>query len=1064
MLSSKTIEAVKDLAIQDVLEKYLPDLKKKGAGYNAKSPFTDEKTGSFQVSPAKNCWKCFSTGKGGAGSISFVMEKEQISFVEAIKSIAEKFNVLIEYDESDRGKKYQEKQERVNSLANINAAALEFFQKNYGKVDDKFKRASSEMVEKFNLGFAPNDWGLLRDYLLNQGFSNTQMENAGLIKKGEKGYYDFFRGRVIFPIQDIQGKIIGFSGRLAVDGSEKDVKCINSKDTDAYDKSSSLLGLFQAKNELIKTGAAIKVEGNYDVTSMHQTGFLNTVGTLGTAFTEEHAKLVKKFCKTLILAVDNDKAGLKSIEKDTKIALTAGLNVELFIPPTEGHDPDDWCKNLGYDEAQAKSEFKASCIDAIDYLDDFYFKDADTTVKENAAEQQLVDLLTCISDATLRNKYVAKFVKTRKLNKAHIEKSISISLTEKKGDDPEVNGGTKLPGYLTAEDLEDWNEFGFFEDRKTATVGYYFPSQGSKPERVSNFIMKPLFLVFGMQESKRLVEIQNHKERKIIELSDSALVSKMEFDKITTRYGNYWFHGMPKHFQRVKVKLLERFPFCVEIRTLGWNPKGFFAFSNGIVMNNAFKEVDTFGIVDFESEKYFLPAFSSIYKDMPSEDDFYKNDRKFIYKTNKKNPINFQSWAAQFYNVYKDNYNGAFAILYSVATLFSDYIFSINNDFPMLFMFGLPRTGKTTCAWSLSRVFKPDASPFDLNAGTIVAFQRILSGSRNTVVHLDEYQNDLDEKKFQNLKGIYNRNAAEKGKLSRDNRTESTEINNTAVISGQYLPTRDGNSLFTRSILLNFSKLAQDFTADENKLYNDLSQMEKQGLSFLIVEVLRFRSLIEEEFNEAQIRIVSQLKDELQDEIQDGRVLKNFAVLIACMKVLDEKLKFPFSFDFFYKKSKEMIIAQSQQIQESDQLAEFFKMIEFLSFQHQIHIDEDYKVEIVYDLKIGRKDKAQSLSWKRPKKLLFINFTKVIPLYKENVRKQGESPLREQDLISYLKSHKAFVGAVAVCNFKGKKTSAYALDFDMLGISLKGFDDNEIKESSEIPNPVIEGAQEDLPF
>jgi DNA primase len=1044
MLASKTIDSVKDLALAEVLQKYI-EIKKQGSGYSGKSPFTDEKSGSFMVSPAKNIWKCFSTGIGGNGCISFVMEYKKFSFIEAIVDIAEKCGIVVEYDESDRAKKQFLKKEKVQELNNINQEALNYFIENNHLLEQEFKRASDEISDKFNLGFAPLEWQGIHAYLLKKGFSNQQMEEAGLIKKSEKGFYDIFRGRVIFPIYDYNGKVLGFSGRLAVSpekAGEKAIKVINSKETDAYSKSNSLLGIFQAKKAITENDEAILVEGNYDVTSLHSVGMENTIGSLGTAFTEEQLKLIKRYTKNICFAVDNDKAGLAKIEKNTKLSLLNGFNVMLFIPEIEGQDPDDLVKSKNWEKNEFKEYYKANRIESIVYLANDYFKNCETNIDEAKAEQKLVDLLVCVADAPLRNKYVKKFAASHGIDKATVEKSISISLTEKKNQEAEENPNgttkTKLPSYLSPEDFADWSEYGFYQDKKKNTIGYYFPSQGHTPERVSNFTMKPLFQVKGQADSKRFIEIENPVKKAIIELPNKAIVGQQFFEEIITNEGNFWFTGTKKHFQRLKIKLLSQFPFCTEIRTLGWHYEGFFSFANGVVIDGGFKEVNSMGIVEKGDDKYFLPAFSSIYKDAQAEDDFYENDRKFIFKSN---GTTFEKWAEKFNNVYKDNHNGMIAVSFTIATLFSDYIFAQNNDFPILFMFGQPRTGKTTCARSVSRIFKADSTPFNLNQGTVIGFQRRLARARNVIEHLDEYQNDLDEKRFQSLKGIYDRTGHEKGLMTRDNRTESVKINAAVVISGQHLPTRDGNSLFTRSIMLQYTKMQQEFKHSEVKEFNELGDLESEGLSQVILDILKFRSLIEDKFNTVQFEIGSIMKDELNSEIADGRVMKNYVVLLTCVKILEDSLKFPFTYEEFYKVAKEMILVQSTQIQESDQLAEFFKQLEFLSLQHMISVENDYKIsQGIYDLKTGRGAKAELLQFKKPKNVLYLKFAKVFPLYKESVRRQGSNGLDEQTILNYMKAHKSFLGSIAVIDFNGQKTSAYAFDFDLLNISLLGIE------------------------
>ena len=215
MLSRATIDAVNDLDLVQVIGKYV-ELKKSGASYKGKSPFSEEKTGSFFVSPAKSCWKCFSSGKGGASSISFVMEKEGMSYPEAVKEIANQHGIAIEFDDAERSQKYAEKQERVKNLNEVNVLALEYFtqEAHISAIPVEKLRATPAMYEKFALGYAPDSFDGLLKFLKAKGISEEMILKAGLAKKSEKGkVYDFFRGRIMFPIFTESGKIIGFSGR-----------------------------------------------------------------------------------------------------------------------------------------------------------------------------------------------------------------------------------------------------------------------------------------------------------------------------------------------------------------------------------------------------------------------------------------------------------------------------------------------------------------------------------------------------------------------------------------------------------------------------------------------------------------------------------------------------------------------------------------------------------------------------------------------------------------------------------------------------------------------------------
>jgi DNA primase len=1083
MLSQSTIDQVNDLPLDQVISKYVA-LKKQGSQLTGKSPFTEEKTGSFQVSMSKGCWKCFSSGKGGGNGISFVMEKTGATFVEAIKELAQDHGIALEYNDSEKSKAYLARAEKVRTITDINSAALEYFISNTKEIPQEKRRANETMYDRFSLGYAPNEWAGLMNHLLSKGYSQDQLIRAGLIVKSEDGKkcFDFFRGRIVFPIFSASGKVLGFSGRNIIDKKNPDdreiTKVINSKETDAYNKSNSILGIYQAKAAIIQMGFACLVEGNFDVTSLHQVGMENTIAPLGTAFTKEQAKIIRKFTDTIALFIDNDKAGRKDIEKNTIMLLENGFKVYLFIPINDeedsiktendpdhkGLDPDDYIQKNDWTGISFLDHFNETKRDAIEYLTDQYFKNAKSVVAISTAETNLTKLLSYISDAALRNSYIKHFAKSHKIERASVEKAVSVEISIRNNNPLEDPNEKKhrLPSHLKEEDQDNFKEHGFYEDHIKEKIGYYFPAQGVGFERISNFTIKPFFQIRKTENSKRIVELKNPYGSKVIEISNKAFVSAPMFEEIVMNYGNYNFTGSKKQYQRIRTKLLDQFPICDEITTLGWQSKGFYAFANGIVDGN-FRKVDDYGICHYGDEQFFLPAFSKIYKDAQEEDDMYEADRFFQYKPS---GITMAQWTAKMIRVHGEN--GMWSALHVIASIYRDFIFSINNYFPILFNFGLPQTGKSTCARSVNSIFFGQQAAFLLPSGTPVSFNRRLARVKNAVVWFDEYTNNIDERRFQSLKGSYDGTGHEKGVMSNDNKTIATKINSAPVISGQFLPTRDGNSLFTRCMILYFTVKPEDRTIEDAKEFDELNEWERKGLSDLIIETVKFRDYFVNAYPREQFEMNSRLKNDLQNEDFEGRVMQNWSLLMTIAKLMIEKLHLPFTMEEVYKSGLQNIVKQSEQIGDSNDLAGFWKMVEYLSFQSLIRVTEDYIIRKETSIKVREgRGKDLHIDLGAGENVLYIRFTKVHALYMENHRKQtGENGVPEQSLKSYLKANKTFLGSVAVVNFDGQKSSAYAFKFDMLGIALKGWnDDHQVTQQEVKPTvSVLDTAQEDLPF
>ena len=1045
MLSRSTIDAVNDLDLVQAISKFVPDLKKSGASFKAKSPFTEEKSPSFTVSPSKGCWKCFSTGKGGANAISFVMQKFSMTYPEAVKELASTFGIAVEFDDSARSKEYQEKAERIKTLTEVNQAALEFFtsEENLRLIPVDKMRAKPETYQKFALGYAPDSWDALLKNLISLGFSEELIIQAGLAKKNEKGkVFDFFRGRIMFPIFTDSGKLIGFSGRniLEAPAGKTIPKILNTAETEAYSKGNSLLGIHLAKQSMREMGFAVKVEGNFDVTSLHEIGFSNTIAPLGTAFSVDQMEIIRKYCDTLMLFVDNDKAGLNSIRKDTIACLENNLKVYLFIPEAQGMDPDDLVKTYQPSEyKQLKNEILDRKMDAVEYLVQQIYSEAKTTIEKNNAEIQAAEILAVIPDAQLRNSYVKLFAKEYKLDRKTVEEKVKVNIAAKAAQNQDEVDGFVLPRHLSKDEIQDFSEFGFYKEEDPKKIGYYFPRGNSFKdfERVTNFIIKPVFQVGSKDDSDRIIEIQNPHKKTIIEIKNKQWLSLQGFREAVANHGNFWFKGSAFQHQNFYIKYMSKFLYCQPLTTLGWQPDNkFYAFANGIAYDKNFKHIDEYGLIEKNGEKYFLPAFSKINTVFKNDQDDYVADRYLKYNFNEE--VNYNLWSKQIQKVYGNN--GVITSLYMIACCFRDVIYQSTNVFPLLFFVGQPQTGKSTCARSLSRVFCFNQPEFNLNSGTVNGFQRRISRVRNSFVWLDEYTNDLDDKRFQALKSLFDGVGAEKAIMSNDNRTKQVLINSGAGISGQHYPTRDENSLLLRTVLLEFTKKQEEFTQAEVDEYNILNAWQKKGLSNLIMEVISWRDYFEDQWQTEFDEVSRKMKIDLASISYEGRTLQSLSILVTVLKIMGSKIDIPMDYNETFELCKEWIINQSSIASDTNILNSFWKMLEFLSFDNILKNNEDYKVINCSSIDVrGKDDKIHTITFPQNKNVLFIRFQRVYPKYAEYHRKQtGENGHAETSLKSYMKSDKkSFIGNVKTVDFENGKTSAYAFDFDALNLSLK---------------------------
>ncbi len=330
--------------IVDVVSSYVQLTKKSGSNQFGLCPFHSEKTPSFSVSPDKQIYHCFGCGKGGS-SINFIMEMENLSFPEAVAFLARRYGMQVPDESPDefRGKRTR--------ILELNKDAARFFYENLkkpigrGAVDYINARGiSKEMVVRFGMGMAPDSWNTLYDEMRKKGYLPQDMLDAGLIKSGKNGgYYDTFRNRLMFPVIDVRGSVIGFSGRILGDGEPK---YLNSPDTVVFKKSKNLFGLNLAKKS--KLGMIVLVEGNIDVVSLHQAGIDCAVASLGTSLTPDQARLISRYTDNAVICYDSDSAGMKAAQRAIDILEKTGLTVKVLQVPG-AKDPDEFIKEKGPD-------------------------------------------------------------------------------------------------------------------------------------------------------------------------------------------------------------------------------------------------------------------------------------------------------------------------------------------------------------------------------------------------------------------------------------------------------------------------------------------------------------------------------------------------------------------------------------------------------------------------------------------------------------------------------------------------------------------------------------------
>ncbi len=409
MIAKSTIENVFESSrVEEVIGDFV-QLKKSGSNYKGLSPFTEERTPSFMVSPAKQIWKDFSSGKGGT-VVTFLMEHEHFTYPEAIKYLAKKYNIEVEETQKTSEQKLQDNERE--SMYLITEYAKDYFQDNLSKSEEgksiglsyfKEREFSDEVIEKFNLGYSFNNSNNFSEEALKKGYKLNFLEKTGLTIVKDNKNIDRFKGRVMFPIFSMSGRVLGFGGRI-LKSSKNIAKYINSPESLIYYKSKVLYGIFQAKQNIVKEDNCFLVEGYTDVIKLHQKGVKNVVASSGTALTENQIRLVSRLTKNITVLFDGDSAGSRAALRGIDIILEQGMNVRICNLP-EGEDPDSFANSKETEEL--KTFFKKNSKDFIKYKASLLVDEAENDpVKKAAVVRNMVESISKISDQIKKEIYI----------------------------------------------------------------------------------------------------------------------------------------------------------------------------------------------------------------------------------------------------------------------------------------------------------------------------------------------------------------------------------------------------------------------------------------------------------------------------------------------------------------------------------------------------------------------------------------------------------------------------------------------------------------------------------
>ena len=454
MITKESIDKVYDaIRIEEVIGDFV-QLKRAGSGYKGLSPFTNERTPSFSVSPSKQIWKDFSSGKGG-NAIAFLMEHEHFSYIEAIRYLAKKYN--IELEETELNDEEKEKANEKEKLFLANDFARDFFHqslleseegKAIGMTYFKERAFTDETIKTFQLGYAIDQKSAFTDTALKKGIKLESLEKTGLTIVDEQQHkLDRFRGRVIFPILSMSGRVLGFGGRI-LSTEKKLAKYLNSPESEIYHKSNILYGLFQAKSFISKEDNCYLVEGYADVIQLYQRGIKNTVASSGTALTQEQIRLIHRFTPNITILYDGDSAGLKAALRAGDMILAEGMNARICTFP-DGDDPDSFAKKNPLEDIL--EYFKENIQDFIRFKASLLIKEANNDpLKRADTIRNMIESISKISDNIKREIYIRECAQIMDISEQVLFASLSqISQQQLLKADKELQRTKKEPKPLS---------------------------------------------------------------------------------------------------------------------------------------------------------------------------------------------------------------------------------------------------------------------------------------------------------------------------------------------------------------------------------------------------------------------------------------------------------------------------------------------------------------------------------------------------------------------------------------------------------------------------------------
>ncbi len=964
-------------------------------------PFHNEKTPSFFINTVTNRWHCFGACGEGGDVISFVMKKNGMTFQQAVRHLANRCGVTIEECADNHTQEQRETELKREALFVLYNSVQQYYEHQLllptaeacQALEYAHNRWGKDLCAEQGIGYAPNSWQGLIDYARQQSLSIELMKEVGLIAVSDKTgkEYDFFRGRIMIPIRDQYGRVIGYTGRTLSE-DDKTPKYLNSTSSPLYQKSKTIFGMDIAWRIGMKEGMFVLVEGAPDVLRLQSIGVLNAVASLGSDWTDDQFTLLNRSASKVLFLPDADRpkvgtpygTGISKVIKSACRAWELGFEVAIKEIPLgqngNKQDPDSYCKSrLIYDDLETQ-DFPIWYANKLLQMQD---------ISPNTVVEKVAALLAHLE----RDHEIDRYINL--LNEVIKGKSMwnkAIREAKRKRSEENLKHDAKNTLYL---DL--FEKYGF----QAKGHSYISIGQNGKTIKWSNFTMKPLFHISdGGSSALRLFEIENEDgDKRLIEFKSEDLVSLSRFKQKIESVGNYIWLAKEEQLTRLKQFLYKATETAEPITQLGWQERGFFAFGNGVFDGKRWQETDEQGIVRLgETGNYYLPAFSSVYKCQKS---LFQFERSFVHHN--WGSISLKQYTTLLIDVFGDNAKIGMAFL--MATLFRDIIVAHTKAFPILNIFGPKGSGKSELGHSLMSFFIIENTPPNIQTSTLPALADAVAQCANALVHIDEFKNTIDIDKREFLKGLWDGAGRNRMNMDKDKKREVTRVDSGVILSGQEMATAD-IALFSRFIFLRYNK--SEFSPEAKKKFDHLTDIRKLGCSHLTLQLLQHRSYFEGNFKGAYIRATRDIQDALGDTIIEDRILKNWITPVAAFACLQDRLDMPFTYQNLLSISIKGLLTQNSELKNNNEISTFWDIVNYLRQEGQVVVEADYRLQWEEKLKVDNCNYVQEFS--APKQILYLRYKRIFELYQIHGKKVGESLLPKSSLAYYMENSPAYLG------------------------------------------------------